>query len=304
MKTLLTSLSIYFLCLGLQAQSIEFVKDSLMDKYMKSGFASKHFVPLGNYDEEGKRTGMWKDYFNWYFYANIMKEDLPVKVYGSFLLYGEGIYKGGERDSIWTVYTIEDKTFNKFLHSKTRFKDGTPQGPGLLYYPDGSLAEKGTFLEGLFEGPLTRYYPDGKVFADIKFESGKWVGTHTYRYPDGGIKLQQSFIEDKNHGNYISYYRNGQLKCKTFYKLGEYHGKYSYYYENGQLWVERIYKNGLLLEVNGNYTSTGEEQDKGTLKNGTGTVKFYSEEGKLYLIHTYKEGKLESKEELGKASFD
>ena len=41
---------------------MEFVKDSIMDYYMKSGYASKHFRPNGKYDKNDLRQGEWKDY--------------------------------------------------------------------------------------------------------------------------------------------------------------------------------------------------------------------------------------------------
>ena len=63
-------------------------------------------------------------------------------------------------------------------------------------------------------------------------------------------------------------------------------------YPNNNKWSSRKYENGRLLEVFYNYTSDGKEQDKGSLKNGNGTLNYYDLMGKLISIETYKEGKL------------
>ena len=73
-----------------------------------------------------------------------------------------------------------------------------------------------------------------------------------------------------------------------------------YFYENGQLWIEKTYENGLLLNVNGSYTKDGNLRDKGTIKNGNGTVIHYTEEGKIYAILTFQNGlKVKNKSQSG-----
>ena len=69
-----------------------------------------------------------------------------------------------------------------------------------------------------------------------------------------------------------------------------------YYHENGQIWIERIYDNGLLLNVIANYDSTGKKRDKGTLKDGNGTLNLYDENNTLKRIETYKDGLKTSEE--------
>jgi len=67
-------------------------------------------------------------------------------------------------------------------------------------------------------------------------------------------------------------------------------GNYSFKYPDGTLWSERNYKNGVPWTVFSNYKPNGQSQEKGTLKNGTGTLYIYYEKGKLYLVETYKNG--------------
>ena len=80
--------------------------------------------------------------------------------------------------------------------------------------------------------------------------------------------------------------------------MGVYEGIYRYYYENGQLWVEKEYRNERLWNIAGSYDSKGKSKDTGTLKDGNGTVLFYTEEGKIYLIQTLQNGHVMKEEKF------
>ncbi|MDT7827994.1 trypsin-like peptidase domain-containing protein [Pricia sp. S334] len=70
-----------------------------------------------------------------------------------------------------------------------------------------------------------------------------------------------------------------------------FNGLYKFYYPNGKLWSERIYKNGIPWRVISNYSPEGESQEKGTLKNGNGTIEIYDESGTLKWSFHYKNGR-------------
>lgn len=73
---------------------------------------------------------------------------------------------------------------------------------------------------------------------------------------------------------------------------------YTFYHSNGRIWSEVFYKNGILWTVFSNYNSNGEKVEKGTLKDGSGTLYRYNEDGNLLFIQTFKNGvqiKLENK---------
>lgn len=69
-----------------------------------------------------------------------------------------------------------------------------------------------------------------------------------------------------------------------------YNGKYTFKYEDGKIWSEVIYKDGFPWEVLSNYNRNGVLQEKGTLKNGNGTLFIYDKEGKLMYIFHHKNG--------------
>ena len=64
-----------------------------------------------------------------------------------------------------------------------------------------------------------------------------------------------------------------------------------FYHQNGKLWSERVYKNGISYSVLSNYNSDGIPVEKGTLKEGTGTLYIYNPDGSLSRIEQYQNQK-------------
>jgi antitoxin component YwqK of YwqJK toxin-antitoxin module len=82
----------------------------------------------------------------------------------------------------------------------------------------------------------------------------------------------------------IVYYPDHTPQFVTEYKNGRKNGVSRVYHSNGVLWTERIYVNDKLWNVTVNMNSLGEKVDKGTIKNGNGTVNQYDESGALVHI--------------------
>lgn len=78
-----------------------------------------------------------------------------------------------------------------------------------------------------------------------------------------------------------------------------FNGKYIFKYDNGHIWSERIYRNGIPWTVEFNNKIDGSPQEKGTLKNGNGTLFIYNEKGTLIAIKYYRNGQLEKIESKG-----
>ena len=72
-----------------------------------------------------------------------------------------------------------------------------------------------------------------------------------------------------------------------------YNGEYSFYYPNGKIWSKRIYKNGLPWTVISNFDPSGNSQEKGTLKDGEGTLYVWNEKGTMAEVLTFKNGDYE-----------
>ena len=69
-----------------------------------------------------------------------------------------------------------------------------------------------------------------------------------------------------------------------------FNGTHTFRYPDDSIWSKRNYKNGVPWTVFSNFKPNGESQEKGTLKNGTGTLFIYDAKGKLLQVETYKNG--------------
>jgi antitoxin component YwqK of YwqJK toxin-antitoxin module len=257
---------------------------------MKSGYATKNFIPQGTIDKNQLRQGFWKDYEVITDLVYIIQDKMPEQIFGKFLMYGEGKFVDGKRDGEWAFYVIEDKTFKKILNQQVYFTNGILEKGFKYFYANNEIACEGNYVNNKLEGIVRSYYDDGKPYGIRIYSNNLKTGNHKYFYPNGKIELEHNFIDGIKNGFYQAYYPNGKTQEKFYYKMGKQDGVYQYYYENGQLWIEEIYRNGLLLNLNFNYDSNGKPQDKGTLKDGNGTVKYYDGNGKVYSIETFKNG--------------
>lgn len=276
-------------------QKIVFIKDSIMNDYMLSGFSNEHFIPDGKTDKAGLRQGKWKDFEVIQDFVYLSSENGPIQEFGQFLLFGEGKFIDGKREGKWKFYVLEDKSFKKYPCKVLNYKDGLPQGEFKYLFPSGKTGIKGTMLDGKYEGTVTSYYNNGKLYGTRYYTNNLKTGKHTYFYQNGQLKLEHSFRNDTLNGQYKAFYQNGNIEEEFTYLMGKEDGVYKYYHSNGQLWVERFYENGLLMNINGSYDKDGKSKDVGSLKDGNGTVKFYTSDGKLYAIYTYKKGILVDK---------
>ncbi len=267
-----------------------------MNDYMKSGYSDKHFRPDGKKDQNKLKQGDWKDYEVAKDFAYVSINGSPKQIFGYFLLYGEGKYVDGKREGLWTFYVIEDKTFKKIKQQKVSYTNGEKVGDFKYFFPSGKVSVEGKYFSDQPEGEVKSYYEDGHLYGTRYFSNGLRTGRHTYFYPDGKLKSERSFVNDTLNGLYQTFYSNGNLQEHFNYVKGKENGIYKYYYENGQLWIEKEYKNGLLINVIVNYDNKGNPRDKGTIKDGNGTVNYYTEDGKIYTVQTFQEG-LKIKEE-------
>ena len=279
-------------------QQIVFVKDSIMQQYMKSGFATKNFMPSGKGNYKTDKQGQWKDYEVSNDFYTIMAKEGPLQVYGKYLLYGEGEFVNNKREGLWTFYAIEDKTFKRMLQKKVNYSNGSKECEFSYYFPDGNRSVSGKFASNVYEGEVKSFYNNGKDFKSTYYKNGLKTATQPYLFPNGKVKAEYHYLNDSLDGNYRLYYTSGSIQETGNYKMGVYEGIYRYYYENGQLWVEKEYRNERLWNIAGSYDSKGKSKDTGTLKDGNGTVLFYTEEGKIYLIQTLQNGHVMKEEKF------
>lgn len=260
---------------------------------------------IGSYINS-QRIGMWTLYEEMRIKTSSFWNRLTVTNYKNGLKHGEEVRYQGFGEENQTPLIV------------THWKDGIEDGIGKIYYSDSpynlqqvynAIDGKGRVLEG--------YYPNEQLsvlFTDTiiskqelrylqSFHETGWLestgyytkndeltGKWTDYLENGQIKSIKNYNKGKLEGNYISYYLNNKIEFIFNYKNDKLDGDYKYYHENEQLWTHRIYKNGKLWNINSNFDSNGKRKDKGTIKNGTGTMKIYDTNGTLTGLETYING--------------
>lgn len=123
-------------------------------------------------------------------------------------------------------------------------------------------------------------------------------------YGGRNINVQSIALVGLIHGSYGDNSTYGGLSAvvpskailEVVEKAPKFSGRRSQYHENGKLWGELQFKDGLPWEVFSNYNNQGMPVEKGTLKNGDGSLFLYNADGKLREIEYYQKGILIRKE--------
>lgn len=106
------------------------------------------------------------------------------------------------------------------------------------------------------------------------------------------IRLQSKIIglvHGTLGGGFSAIVPSSQIK-ETLMLAPKYNGEYVFYYPNGKVWSKRIYKDGLPYNVISNFDPNGIPQEKGTLKNGEGTLYVWNEKGTIAELLIFKNG--------------
>jgi antitoxin component YwqK of YwqJK toxin-antitoxin module len=270
------------LAVNLFGQEPNYLKDfkpGEMDKLMKSAGSAKQGDSVTSAVEEDDKL----------FYLG--KDGFPTTQKGKYIFLVDGQTKNELKTGIFKFWAIDAKNVDKrTLVKELTFANDILQGEFRYYYPNGKIAQIGNYVQGKIKGKTSIYYPDGKLFSEFSYNNDKINGIRKDFYPSGNTKLIINILDGKPHGAYQTFFPNGKLEQEWNYQHGQAHGRYQYYYESGQIWIEKEYKDNLLWNVSFSYDSAGKSLDKGTLKDGNGTVRYYDEKGKLYSIEYYEKG--------------
>ena len=157
---------------------------------------------------------------------------------------------------------------------------------GLIDLPRFDNSKHSTFY--LLDDPSVSGFSGGPVFelpqAIGTGDKSMWV--NVYRI----VGLVHGSISDKG-GGFAAIVPSIYIK-ETIEDAPGLSATLTFQYEDGKIWSERLYKNGSPWTVISNYDSLGNLQEKGTLKDGTGTLNIYNEKSKLIEIRYYKNGRL------------
>jgi len=291
------SLILFLFVINAYCQAPVFITDSIIvQQYKTNGFAAKTFKSQGNTDVKKLKQGVWVEYKIEKDFICYTEEGLIKQRFGSYLEYSEGSYYNGKRTGNWKFYVIEDKTFKKILLQEATYRNGSKEGPLTYLLPDGKKGVTGTYHLDKIDGTFTNYYTGGAIYSEHDYTVGVLNGPYAFYYEDGKIKSEGNYTNNIKDGTQKLFYHTGQVQEVSNVTMGVEDGLYQYFYTNGQLATEREYKAGLLMSIKANNTSSGATRDKGTLKNGKGTVINYNDQGIVAAIQTYKGGKLISED--------
>lgn len=196
-------------------------------------------------DLEGRRQGLWKEY------------------YPTGELRSEGRYVNsmpvGEWKFFFPDHTIEMQgSYNR---------QGKKVGEWIWYYTDGSLLRVENYEAGELEGPFLEYDEEGNEITKGQYladaEEGEWVYRHgnmlekgSYYdgmrqgiwklwYGNGTLASETEYDQDLPNGKFTQYWENGRVKTTGKYITGEPAGIWYKYDEDGTLFLTTVFRDGL-----------------------------------------------------------
>jgi len=205
-------------------------------------FSKGNMTGEGIVDEEGIKTGPWREYFM----------DGTLRAVGS--------YVAGKPVGDWKYYYENGK-----LESEGKYtKQGTPDGIWHWYFEDGSLRRMQEFIAGVEDGVYEEYEETGKQIVKGQYaegvEEGEWVydfgnyrETGNYRsgsrfgkwksyYNDGTLRFEGEYIDDNLNGHVTLYWPTGKRKDDGNFVNGSREGDWITYNEDGSPFLIITYK--------------------------------------------------------------
>jgi len=171
------------------------------------------------------------------------------------------------------------------IKSEAKFSDGKRDGPENLFSKDGKLSSTIVWKDGAKNGPEKFFHSDGKKVVKVVNWNNNVMIDMTEFYLNGNPKLKETYTDlddnEKKRKKEQRYYDSGQLSyegsftacpSRSYQRWCE-EGIYRVYYDNGTLREETSYKNG----------------------ERSGTSKTWLDNGKLWKVEEYVDGKIRSK---------
>jgi antitoxin component YwqK of YwqJK toxin-antitoxin module len=227
------------------------VPDGIRREFDENGTVIKGYVFTngvlkyeGITDEDGKRQGLWKEY------------------YPTGELKSQGYYINSNTDGVWKFYFE-----NQQIEVEGRYKNGKKEGTWFWYYPNGAVLQEENWSNGKLDGIFTEYNESGEVTAKGEYlegtEEGEWFylqgnaiekGTYydglreglwtTKWRKDGKLISEIEYGQDVFDGKYVVYHPNGKIRESGKYSDGERTGIWYLYDEEGELMLTTVFSEG------------------------------------------------------------
>lgn len=197
---------------------------------------------INQFDTNGKRHGDWKKTFEgtkavryegqfnhgkevglFKFYKYINKKSVlsatkqfnetnnlaDVKFFTSKgKVISEGQMDGKKYIGIWNYY---HKNSKQLLRTEQYDNNGLQQGELLVYYDNGTIAERSNYKDGKLEGKSVWYNEKAIAVKEFIFENDELHGLSKYYSNEGDLLIEGVYRSGKKHGIW-KYYENGKLK--------------------------------------------------------------------------------------------
>ena len=194
---------------------------------------------INQFDENGKRHGVWKKYFEnskqlryqgtfhhgkevgvFKFYCSDCKDQPMVikqfsdKTDSTFVqffakkgkLASQGYMIGKKRVGEWLYFQKRGKQ----IMSKEFYKDGKLEGKKTTYYKNNVVAEEVTYKNGLKEGVSKIYSFTGVLLKELPYQNDQLHGKVIYYDGKGAIEIEGNYKNGLKDGVW-KYYKNGTL---------------------------------------------------------------------------------------------
>ena len=197
---------------------------------------------INQFDANGKRQGVWKKTFEgtkavryegqfkngkevglFKFYKFVNKKSVlsgtkqfnktnnlaDVKFFTSKgKVISEGQMEGKKYIGTWNYY---HKNSKQLLSTEQFDNNGLQQGELLVYYENGTIAERSNYIDGKLEGNSVWYNEKGIAVKEFIFENDELHGLSKYSSNEGELLIEGVYRRGKKHGIW-KYYQNGKLK--------------------------------------------------------------------------------------------
>ena len=187
---------------------------------------------INKFDENKKRTGIWKKYYN----------NGRVRYVGQF--------ENGKEVGTFKYYDISTSKYPTIIKeylpksdsAKVKFFTlrGKSRSEGMMvernrvgkwryYFTTGEIFSEEFYHDGNLEGELKNYYKNGKVLEHSQYQNGKLHG-FSKKYSDTGILIEEVTYSNgilNGPGKYFEL--NGDLREEGIYRDGKRYGKWEFY---------------------------------------------------------------------------
>ncbi len=203
-----------------------------------------------------------------------------LMAFDAHVLASAGNYSNGKREGRWVTFKASGRIFpiawEKYII--TNYKEGKKNGSQCFLFSRDTFFTR-SYKNDMEEG-IEKIFDTDRSCKVYMAHNGKTKLTGEY-YASGLLKAKftDTIINGRQLIAFRTFYPNAKKESEGYYCNGKTDGSLKYFHKNLKPWTEYLYKNGNLLEVIYNYNSMGDTMPKGTLKNGTGTLLLYDDDG-------------------------